>query len=335
MGEPHVAIVILNWNGWRDTLECLGSLTQQDYPNASIIVIDNASTDGSPEYIRDWPLSSGRNHVGRNFVIPERDWASDRPLALQAHDFVFLQAATNGGFAAGNNKGIRLALAAGAQYVWLLNNDTAVAPAALSALVRCAELDVTVGMCGSLLVYYDSRDRIQACGGVRFDYWRGTGTELGQGLNPQQTEVARVLDQPLTYISGASLLARAGMIAEIGMLEERYFLYFEEIDWATRASSWRLSVALDSIVYHKEGASIGTSTRGRASPLAQYYRNRNLLLFYGRFHRCKIPIAIARVLRELVRQIRLDDRHLARVTWRALIHGLRYSEGPVDQALLR
>jgi GT2 family glycosyltransferase len=190
-------------------------------------------------------------------------------------------------------------------------------------------------MCGSLLVYHDARNQLQSVGGTHYQYWRATGRPLGSGLDPRQPGLEKVLEESLSYIAGASLLARAEMIADIGPFEERYFLYFEEIDWAARARHWRLAVALDSIVYHKEGASIGTSTRDRRSPLAQYYLNRNLLLFYSRFHKLKFPVAVLRVLQEWRSQIKRKDGQLARVTWRALLDGMRMRIGPVDRGLLQ
>jgi GT2 family glycosyltransferase len=329
--SPHVTVVLLNWNGWKDTLACLDSLLLQDYPNASIVVVDNASTNDSRERILEWTGGNGSRRA-----VEVGHASSPEPLPrLDAHDVVYIQSPVNGGFAAGNNLGIRLAVARGADYVWILNNDTEVEASALSALVRCAEADPTIGMCGSLLVYHDARDQLQSVGGTHFKYWRATGHPLGGGLDPRQPGLEKVLREPLSYIAGASLLARATMIAEVGPFEERYFLYFEEIDWAARARRWRLAVALDSIVYHKEGGSIGTSTRNRRSPLAQYYLHRNLLLFYSRFHKLKLPVAIWRVVREWWHQVGQKDDQLARVTRRALLDGVRMRVGPVDRELLQ
>src|SRR3569623_1356625 len=285
MASPHVTVIVLNWNGWRETLPCLDSMAVQKYQNMSIIVVDNASKDDSKNRIVAWPGN------------------------------------------AGNNLGIRLALEHRSNYVWILNNDTEVHSLALDALVQSAEQDPAIGMCGSVLVYHDARDQIQAIGGVNFNYWRAMGEQIGHGLDPQNINSDMPLNEPLSYIAGASLLARAEMILEVGTFEERYFLYFEEIDWAERAKGWKIAVSLDSVVYHKEGASIGTASRSRRSVLSQYYLNRNVLLFYARFHKLLLPVAIARVVRELLRQMRMKDWPLLGATWRALIDGILSREG--------
>ena len=327
--NPHVAVIVLNWNGWQDTLQCLDSLALQKYSNASIIVIDNASTDGSKDRIEKWSGDGGKEWVRRKFIIDSCMPVNPDINELCNGDFVYIQSEINGGFAAGNNLGIKLALECRATYVWILNNDTEVHPLALDALVFCAEKDSSIGMCGSVLIYHDSRNHIQACGGVGFNYWRAAGKQIGQGLDPNM-KLDAVLRTSLSYIAGASLFARSKMILDVGVFEERYFLYFEEIDWAERAKGWKLAVALDSFVFHKEGASIGTASRGRRSALSQYYLNRNLLLFYARFHKVLLPIAIARVVRELLQQIKMRDRKLLFATWRALIDGIMLRAGRID-----
>lgn len=326
----HVTVVVLNWNGYQDTLQCLDSLALQEYQNMSIIVVDNASTDGSKDRIVKWSEQGGKEWVSRQFVLDASAPQQHDLDILSNGDFVYIQSEVNGGFAAGNNLGIRLALAHRAIYVWILNNDTEVHPLALDALVVCAEKDPAIGMCGSVLIYHDTRNQVQAFGGVSFNYWRAVGKQLGHGLDPKSKELDAVMCMPLSYIAGASLLARAQMIREIGAFEESYFLYFEEIDWAERAKEWKMAVAPDSIVFHKEGASIGTASRGRRSVLSQYYLNRNLLLFYVRFHKLLLPIAIARVMRELLKQLKMGDRQLLGATWWALRDGILLRAGRID-----
>jgi len=327
MASPHVTVIVLNWNGWRETLPCLDSLAVQKYQNMSIIVVDNASKDDSKNRIVAWPGNAGKTWVKRQFSIDDGLSGEAGLDALCNGDFIYMQSGVNGGYAAGNNLGIRLALEHRSNYVWILNNDTEVHSLALDALVQSAEQDPAIGMCGSVLVYHDARDQIQAIGGVNFNYWRAMGEQIGHGLDPQNINSDMPLNEPLSYIAGASLLARAEMILEVGTFEERYFLYFEEIDWAERAKGWKIAVSLDSVVYHKEGASIGTASRSRRSVLSQYYLNRNVLLFYARFHKLLLPVAIARVVRELLRQMRMKDWPLLGATWRALIDGILSREG--------
>jgi GT2 family glycosyltransferase len=133
MTYPKVTIVILNWNGLNDTVECLESLRQVDYPNYEIIVVDNGSAGNDVKIIEEKYSSYTR-------II-----ANDRNL----------------GFAAGNNVGIRQALKTEADYVLVLNNDTVVDPIFLSEMVAAAEKDSRIGAVGPKLYYYDNRARLQ------------------------------------------------------------------------------------------------------------------------------------------------------------------------------
>src|SRR5712672_2084688 len=134
--QPSVSCILLNWKGWRDTVACLDALARLDYENLSVIVVDNGSADESVRRIRE-----------------------------AAPDILVLETGSNLGFAGGNNVGIRHALAQGADYIWLLNNDTKPEPAALAQLVRRAESNSRFGEIGSVLVRADEPSRIQAWGG--------------------------------------------------------------------------------------------------------------------------------------------------------------------------
>src|SRR5699024_6413658 len=122
VNPPDVFIIVLNWNGWKDTNECIRSLEKLDYPNFHIIVVDNASTDDSVNKIQ-----------------------------VQYPGVFILRTAENKGYAGGNNEGIRYAMANGADYIWILNNDTVVELGALWPLVEKMEKNSKIGICGSLL----------------------------------------------------------------------------------------------------------------------------------------------------------------------------------------
>ena len=223
---PLVFVVVLNSNGWADTRECLNSLRRLDYENRHVVAVDNGSTDNSEARIR------------RSF--PE---------------VTVLQAEKNLGFSGGNNLGIRHALAQGAAFVWLLNNDTTVEPTALSALVNVAETDARIGIVGSVLYFADHRERVQAWGGGTFNALLG---KTSCSMKPIQAS-------ELDFITGASMLLRRGLLEDAGLLDEIFFFYMEDTDLCFRAKqrSWRIAVAEESVVYHKVGATInaGSSTR--------------------------------------------------------------------------
>lgn len=249
---PKVFIVILNWNGLEDTLACLESLETLDHPNFEVIVVDNDSSDGSEETLRK--------------RYPQH---------------VIIQSGANLGFAGGTNVGLRYALGHGASYAWLLNNDTLVEPDALTELVKRMQEKPSAGLCGSTLVYHSDQSKIQAYGGATYNKWLSTSRHIGQDAPRGQEVDTEEVERQLDYLVGASCLASRALLEEVGLLSEDYFLYYEELDWATRAKGrYTLAFAPESVVYHKEGGSIGSSSDGaKKSRLADYYGVRNRLLY--------------------------------------------------------
>jgi GT2 family glycosyltransferase len=294
----------VSYGRWPDTLECLESLFRLDYPNFRVVVCDNGSADGSFERVKAWadgrltaePVESQRlRHLSCPPVrkpVPYSEY--DRACAERGGSaasretpLVLVQTGGNLGFAGGNNVGLRYLMSRGETgYLWLLNNDTVVAPGALRKLVEVAEADDTIGVVGARLYHYGSPDVLQAAGGGRIRRWHGVGRlltdENGAG---DPAKVAERLD----YITGASMLIPMRVLARVGLLDERYFAYSEEADWCfkMRAQGFRMAYCPGAEVWHKEGRSIG-----RASPLQDYYIERNALLLVRRFFAPFLPLAI-------------------------------------------
>ena len=278
MTAPVVFIVVLNWNGWRDTHACLGSLGRLDYPNAHVVVVDNASEDGSETRLRE--------------LHPE---------------LTLLQSGANLGFAGGNNIGLRYALEHGADYVWLLNNDTLVEPGALTVLVEKMRRDPGLGLCGSTLLYEAQRDTVQALGGARYNRWLGTVAHVGQHQPRTKPIDERAVEKQIDYLVGASMLASRSFLEQIGPLQDDYFLYFEELDWAARARGrFRLGYASKSVVYHKEGSSIGGNDRAKdiKSYTADLYALKNRVRFTRRFYPYALPTVYLGLLVALLNRVR-------------------------------
>jgi hypothetical protein len=169
------------------------------------------------------------------------------------YPLVFIQSGDNLGFAGGNNIGIRYALVKNDfEYIWLLNSDTVIRKDSLIKLVEFAEKNNT-GISGSVLTYYDSPNTVQAYGG-HINKFFGTSHRI---LKKEQ------IKDKLNYIVGASFLINRRVIEKIGLLPEDYFLYYEETDYCFNASKngFSLGVALDSVVYHKEGQSTGANKK--------------------------------------------------------------------------
>lgn len=241
---PLVYIVILNFNGYQDTVECLSSLKKLDYPNYRIILVDNASTDDSTNLL-----------------------AGDFP------DLTLIRNTANLGFAGGNNAGIKYAMEQGADYVFLLNNDTIIDSAAVIELVRAGEADTKSGILGSVIYYYTRPDRIWFASGW-INWFTGRTGHYRQVLDekPYDTD----------FIAGCALMIKRNVIKDIGLLDEDFFLYFEDTDLCRRAvdKGHKLKVVPASLVWHKVSSSIGIQ-----SPLWQYYVSRNLLLFMSKHNK--------------------------------------------------
>lgn len=242
-----VYILILNWNGWQDTVECVESCQKLTYPNFRILIVDNGSTDGSEDELRE-----------------------------RFPDIEILQTGENLGFAGGNNVGIKYALEHGADYIWLLNNDTTVDTEALTELVIQAIKQKSPAFLGSKIYCYNQQNTIWfAGGGIN---WRNGGTfHVGHGQldDGSYSEVREV-----NYVSGCSMFFGKELVEILGLMPEEYFLYFEETDWCT--AGWRKGISSvvvpGSVVYHKE-----SSSTGLFSPMYYYYLTRNRLYFLHKY----------------------------------------------------
>lgn len=268
----EVYILILNWNGWRDTVDCVESVLQLDHPSFHILVIDNGSKDESVRELR------------RRFGSLD--------------NVEIVETGANLGFAGGNNAGIRLALERGASYVWLLNNDTTVDPQALSALVKAARAHPEAGVLGSKIYYFDHPNVLWFAGGLIDRDRGGHSIHIGQGEEDHgQYDSVRTVD----YITGCSMLMPVDLIRSVGLMDEDYFLYWEEVDYNARiqeAGHQSLYVPA-SRVWHKVSASIGG-----ANPLQQRYEARNRLYFHQRHLPQRLAVVRAHLLREFLHLIK-------------------------------
>ncbi len=294
--QSMIAVVLLNWNGERDTIECIESLSEINSIAFRLIVVDNNSRLESFELIRE---SLSRKFVDLHVVDSVKD--------DEAHSYhksaLLIRNSQNLGFAGGMNVGIRMALSDPAvRYVWLLNNDTIVHPNSLSALASKMDSDESIGICGSTLIYADQKLGVQAFGGAVFSPFTGRSRHCGAFLSisdiPQN---GQEIESKMDYVVGASMFVRREYINVVGFMSEDYFLYNEEIDWSTRRKDrFRLGYAPDSWVWHKEGASIGTSSSG-GSPLSVYYLFRSRVIFTSKYYAHCLPSVVAFSLVEVMK----------------------------------
>jgi GT2 family glycosyltransferase len=304
--SERVYVVVLNWNGWEDTIECLQSLCLLEGESIKLVVCDNDSADGSLEQIRSWasgerPCRVADPRYGHLLDRPVRprqvaEWRAGQLASSTGDaDLILIPTGGNHGFAGGCNVGLRYVLERDdADFVWLLNNDTIVQPDALRHLLRKMKERPDIGICGSTLVYYFEPDVVQCCGGYDFNTWTARVKTIGLcGAGSMASREAAV-ERKLRYVSGASAFVRIEFLEQIGLMNEQYFLYFEEIDWATRARGlYALGYCAESKVYHKEGRSIGSHrTRGSRSLFSESYLSRNRVVFMRTYYPARVIVCL-------------------------------------------
>lgn len=262
---PKVSVVILNWNGWHDTIECLESLYLNTYPNYDVIVVDNNSADNSLEKIREYcngdievasPFFkySNRNkpieveeHFNLDFAIATFDWDK----TSKNERMYVIKNEKNYGFPEGNNIGIKFALNKGADFVLLLNNDVVVEKNFLSEAIRIARKDPKNGMIGSKVCNYHAPETIQSAGGTI--KWIS-----GSIKNCNASEVhgsSKYYERD--FVWATSVLISRDVFAKIGLLDPYFFFGIEEYDFCTRAKKAGFNVLYltTSVIWHKGGAS--------------------------------------------------------------------------------
>jgi GT2 family glycosyltransferase len=244
MDYPRIAIILVNWNAAQYTIECLASLQKLDYPNFETILIDNGSVDHSPTIIRQ--------------AFP---------------GIMLLEMGENLGFVEGNNVGIREAQRRGAELVLLLNNDTEVDPDCLSRMVDVIQSDTKIGIVGPTIYYHSLPDTIWSAGGEII--WRAGLTRM---MNLGEKDYGQLGTQPrkVDFVTGCALLIKMTAIQEAGLLDQRFFAYFEEAEWCVRVNraGYQIMHIPDAKIWHK----ISLEAR-EASPMVHYYMIRNRLLF--------------------------------------------------------
>lgn len=303
---PAVYFSILNWNQKDLTLECLESLARLDYPNYEIVVVDNGSQDGEVAAIQ-----------------------------TRFPSVTVLENERNLGFVEGNNVAIRYALEQGADYVLLLNNDTVVDPQMLKRLVEVAESDDRVAVVGPKIYYFDEPQTIWSAGGI----FKPPGKPVMLGLDETdkgQHDALREVD----WVTGCALLIKSSVIRRIGLIDARYFIYFEESDWCGRAkkAGFKIFYVPQARMWHK------IQPRHQAlSPRHVYLMTRNRLLFLQNSG-AGLPLILFAIISENLRTVcawsirkrHKDKRPLRRAVLRGVSDFLtgRFGEPPTNLGLI-
>jgi GT2 family glycosyltransferase len=238
---PEVVVIILNWNNASDTIACLQSVSGLSYPNYKVLVVDNGSFDGSVQEIR-----------------------------RTCPDVMLLELKENLGFAEGNNVGIRSAMQLGGDYVLILNNDVLVAPDAMTKLVEVAQKEPRAGLLGPRVLHREKPEQIQSAGVILDKFWRSKHRGQNQGQIGQSDTVEQV-----DAVAGCAMLVRRQLIDSVGMLDGRYFMYREDVDWCcrARANGFKVLYVPQAIVWHRDA-----QLREEAMERITYYMTRNTYL---------------------------------------------------------
>jgi len=288
-----ILVVVVNWNGARHTATCLDSLARQQGARFDLVVCDNASDDDSPQAILahlqaqwGWRVSTQAETASptagdatsvQALAPPPAGAAAPQPAWGRLWLWTL---ARNRGYAGGANAVLQWGLQAGYEAFWILNNDLSLASDALAQVCAVAAQDERLGPIGSVLMHWDDPDRLQALAG-RYHRLIATGSHLTAWPATDSAVLT-----PVDYPVGACLYASRRLLERVGPMDERYFLYYEEIDWAERArrAGFRPAVALRSRARHREGASTGSPQGVRnKSPLSEHFGAVNRLRVTRRF----------------------------------------------------
>ncbi len=291
-----ISIILLNWQGWRDTLACLDSLQKLTYSGEfSIIVCDNGSKDDSFTQILNW----AKQHYELSaieVIYAQKGQSHNSQFTIHNSQFTIIQTGDNLGFAGGNNVGIRYALTnQQCEYLWLLNNDTVVDTYALSTLIEYATVHPQIALLGSTIIDYYQRDTVQCAGGC---YYSPLLTifkpvHAGQTLNKVMQCNENI---SFDYVYGAAMFLKVVAMQKVGLLNEEYFLFYEELDYTQRLKrqGYEIGWCKNSLVYHKGSASVGSVHTGNHDKLRQanYYENLSTLKYTANFYRHLLPIVM-------------------------------------------
>jgi len=283
---PKVSVIILNWNGWQDTLECLESIYQISYSNYDVVLVDNNSTDDSIEKIKNY--CKGQLEIESKYLSYQRknkpitiiEYKEEEVKTINSQNYSLIIEANktkilyliknpkNYGFAKGNNIGIDYALKIlDPDYILLLNNDTVVDPEFMLELVLTGESNDKIGFVGAKTYFYNHENVLQAAGGGDVDFKHGIVNEIASNIVDNGDYDSYI---EIDFVGGVCLMCKRGVIDTIGLLNPLYFMYWEDVNWCLKGLKYgyKSVYAFKSRIWHKYGTS-------SESDFKIYYLNRN------------------------------------------------------------
>lgn len=295
---PAIYIIVLQYNNSEDVIRCVESLSRLDYPDLHVLVVDNAST---VEH-----LNSAR------FFVENQAKANGR--------FQLLKNRVNLGYAGGNNTGIRRALKEKADYLLILNPDTIVEENLLTRLIASAEANPDIGIIGPAI---NEGDRVVYYGDIAW-----LKPELAHSTT-KPTGGLLTLNQ---YIPGAAMMVRAKVLKDVGLLDEKYFLYFEDADFCFRAAKKGYMLACEPEAVISHAVSTSTGVLGAARLLRYHYRNSHIFNFKNGpfFIKISLPFwSISIIIRQIIKLLMGRNRQISRAILDGVIDFYKGSSGKI------
>lgn len=294
MKNPAVSVILVNFNGFKDTVECIKSLKQINYDNYNIIVVDNGSTLKPHE--------------------KELQYIFDNSYYIKTNE--------NLGFSGGNNVGITAAINNAAEYILLLNNDTVVTSQFLNILVDEAKRRDNKAIITGKIYYYANQREIWYGGGW-YDFKKGIGCHERNHMIDEKNQSPSV--RSISFATGCMMLIPVQLINDIGLLDESFFLYAEDTEYCLRAlkNKNKIYFCENAIIYHK----VSRSTTKMSTP-ALYYMIRNSIRVAKKYSNSKIGPLIYWAIFCLKRVVKRELPINTGV--KAFIAGLKDEKGPIQ-----
>ncbi|WP_124553229.1 glycosyltransferase [Methylophilus methylotrophus] len=328
--KTKTLIVLVNYKRPSDTIECVLSLLKQHNLNWDCVVYENGSGDNSYSSIVNGLLELQTATVEptthkSNFTYTQINIANRNRVFI-------VEGSKNLGFAGGNNAAIRLMQSISGvdyyNYYWLLNNDTIVSESCLDEFINYFQSPASdkVGICGATILYHDNPEIIQCLGGAKYSKVFGLINEIEKNKKYDKDKVNKKID--LDYISGASMFTTQKFISTVGLMEESYFLYFEELDWSIRAArnNFKLGYVSSAVIWHKEGSVLGSGQSIKRSALSEFYGLSSKLKFTRKFYPLYLPTIWIFGLGQLIIRIIRNRPQNARSLLRALLFKKRFKD---------
>lgn len=323
----NISIILINYNSWKDTIECINSIVQSKYNDFNVIIVDNCSSNDSAVQLEEYLSGKEKTINSVSYINKEKylicEYKDGEFFNFNEKEFdkrIFLiKNNKNEGFSKGNNVGFRFSdKYLNNDYFWVLNNDVIIDENAMTELLNTSEKNNNLSFIGATILEYYNRDVIQCtCGGK---YNIITTISKKENSGKKSSEILK-LKENSNYISGCSIFGSKKIFKKVNFFSEDYFLYFEELDLMKKAKQKGIGKdwSQKAIIYHKEGNSIGSKNiKRKKSELSEYYSNISCLTYNKKFYpRLYKLIAFNRYILKLIKFLFFREYDLLRVMNRA------------------